>query len=340
MKKLTAKQVAAMTPESRERYERKLKTVMRNRRILTGIIAVIAVAAIFAVLSVTVLFTVDDIQVARAGSYYKAQEIIDASGVELGDSIIGTNWNKVKSRVESKLPYVFNLEIGKSLSGKVVFTVTDNKAAMYIQVKGGYAVTDANGKVLEITNGKPKKNGLCLLKLKNEIKTDIGSLIEFSDEKEKKLYDNIRAAINEAKIANITGIDITDYQNIYLEYQNRYRLYIGDSTDLSYKLKEAKKVIAQEDENDPKQIGEINLSILKKVYVNKLETLEKTTAPATTKPVKEETTVPVKTDENTGENDSEQETTNPVEEETTVLDNDAEDDNGEEDMPEDDDNAE
>ena len=45
MKKLTARQVAALSPEVRERYEKKLKKVTRNRRILTGIIAVVAVAA-------------------------------------------------------------------------------------------------------------------------------------------------------------------------------------------------------------------------------------------------------------------------------------------------------
>ena len=51
MKKLTARQVAALSPEMRERYEKKLKKVTRNRRILTEIIAVVAVAAVFAVLS-------------------------------------------------------------------------------------------------------------------------------------------------------------------------------------------------------------------------------------------------------------------------------------------------
>ena len=83
MKKLTARQVAALSPEVRERYEKKLKKVTRNRRILTGIIAVVAVAAVFAVLSVTVLFNVSEIKVAKAGTHYKAEEIILAFEVVL-----------------------------------------------------------------------------------------------------------------------------------------------------------------------------------------------------------------------------------------------------------------
>ena len=100
MKKLAARQVAALSPEARERYEKKLKTVKRNRRILTGIIAAVAVAAVFAVLSVTVLFNVSEIKVAKAGTHYKAEQILDAAGVEVGDNMIMTNWDKVKSKAE------------------------------------------------------------------------------------------------------------------------------------------------------------------------------------------------------------------------------------------------
>ena len=277
MKKLTARQIAAMTPEARERYERKLKKITRNRRILTGIIAVIAVAAVFAVLSVTVLFNISEIKVANAGKHYKSEQILDAAGIEVGDNIITTDWNRVKDKVEQKLPYVLSIDIKKSLSGEVVLSVKDDTAAMLFKTSNGYAIADADGKVLEVLYAKPKNSGLMLLTVKNSINAKPGEIITFADDAEQTLYDNICLAIKESGIKNITGIDIHDPKNIYIEYQNRYRLYLGDNQDLTYKLKEAKKVITKEDENDPTQIGEINLSILKKVYVEKLETLEKTT---------------------------------------------------------------
>ena len=152
--------------------------------------------------------------------------------------------------------------------------------------------------------------------VKNKINAKPGEVIGFADETEKKLYDNICAAIKNADIKNITGIDISDQKNIYLEYQSRYRLYLGDDSDIEYKLKEAKKVIAQEDENNPNQIGEINLSIVKKVYVEPLETLEKTTVAATTKPVsaEEKTTQPEAETAEADNTDGEEETTVPEEE--------------------------
>ena len=326
MKKLTARQIASMTPEARERYEKKLKIVTRNRRILFGTVAVVVVAAVFAVLSLTVLFNVSEVKVAKAGKHYQPEQIIEAADVEVGDNMVATNWDRVKEKVEQKLPYVLSLEIKKTASGKITFSVVDDTATLVFKTSKGYALADANCKVLEIVKEKPKNNGLTLLTVKNRINADPGETISFADDSESILYDTIRTAIKNSGIGNITGIDISDPENIYLEYQNRYRLYLGNSEDIEYKLREAKKIIAEEDENDPNQIGEINLSILKKVYVEKLDTLEETTTAKKDVTTQPETTAPDSTDE-------------PEEDETTTLPEEETEPDGEEttaeDIPED-----
>lgn len=306
MKKLTARQIASMTPEARERYEKKLKIVTRNRRILFGIVAVVVVAAVFAVLSLTVLFNVSEVKVAKAGKHYQPEQIIEAADVDVGDNMVATNWDRVKEKVEQKLPYVLSLEIKKTASGKITFSVVDDTATLVFKTSKGYALADANCKVLEIVKEKPKNKGLTLLTVKNRINADPGETISFADDGESILYDTIRTAIKNSGIVSITGIDISDPENIYLEYQSRYRLYLGNSEDIEYKLREAKKIIAEEDENDPNQIGEINLSILKKVYVEKLDTLEETTTAKKDVTTQPETTAPDSTDE-------------PEEDETTTL---------------------
>lgn len=306
MKKLTARQIASMTPEARERYEKKLKIVTRNRRILFGTVAVVVVAAVFAVLSLTVLFNVSEVKVAKAGKHYQPEQIIEAADVDVGDNMVATNWDRVKEKVEQKLPYVLSLEIKKTVSGKITFSVVDDTATLVFKTSKGYALADANCKVLEIVKEKPKNKGLTLLTVKNRINADPGETISFADDGESILYDTIRTAIKNSGIGNITGIDISDPENIYLEYQSRYRLYLGNSEDIEYKLREAKKIIAEEDENDPNQIGEINLSILKKVYVEKLDTLEETTTAKKDVMTQPETTAPDSTDE-------------PEEDETTTL---------------------
>ena len=322
MKKLTARQIAAMTPEARERYEKKLKIVTRNRRILFGTVAVVVVAAVFAVLSLTVLFNVSEVKVAKAGKHYQPEQIIEAADVDVGDNMVATNWDRVKEKVEQKLPYVLSLEIKKTASGKITFSVVDDTATLVFKTSKGYALADAKCNVLEIVKEKPKNKGLTLLTVKNRINADPGETISFADDGESILYDTIRTAIKNSGIGNITGIDISDPENIYLEYQNRYRLYLGNSEDIEYKLREAKKIIAEEDENDPNQIGEINLSILKKVYVEKLDTLEETTTAKKDVTTQPETTAPDSTDEPEADETTTlpEEETEPDGEETTVED--------------------
>lgn len=322
MKKLTARQIASMTPEARERYEKKLKIVTRNRRILFGTVAVVVVAAVFAVLSLTLLFNVSEVKVAKAGKHYQPEQIIEAADVDVGDNMVATNWDRVKEKVEQKLPYVLSLEIKKTASGKITFSVVDDTATLVFKTSKGYALADANCKVLEIVKEKPKSKGLTLLTVKNRINADPGETISFSDDGESILYDTIRTAIKNSGIGNITGIDISDPENIYLEYQSRYRLYLGNSEDIEYKLREAKKIIAEEDENDPNQIGEINLSILKKVYVEKLDTLEETTTAKKDVTTQPETTAPDSTDEPEADETTTlpEEETEPDGEETTAED--------------------
>lgn len=270
-----------MSPQVRARYKKRLKTVQRNRRILTGIVVFIAAAAILALLSVTVLFKVSEVKVVKAGSHYTAEEIIEASGVETGDSMLLTKWDEVSDKVEAKLPYVLTLKINKTIGGRVSFTVSDDKADKLVKLSEGYAVTDADLKVLEILDAKPENTQLTVVKMALPEKIEVGKKIELEEGRVKTLFETIESAVSESGLSRITGIDISDTNNIYLEYQSRYRLYLGDSSEILYKLKEAKKIIATEDEVNPNQIGEINLSILKKVYVEPLDSLEETTVAKT-----------------------------------------------------------
>lgn len=266
----------------KQRYRKRLKTVQRNRKILSGCIIFIAAAAIIALLSVTVFFKVSEVKVVKAGTHYTAEEIIDAAGVDVGDSILLTKWNDVAKKVTEKLPYVLSVQIKKSIDGRISLTVNDDKADKLVEFSDGYAVTDAELKVLEILKEKPESSQLTLVKMNLQGEVKLGVKIEFKDgDAAGELFKKIESAIKEVGLGRITGIDITDTNNIYLEYQNRYRLFLGDSGDIVYKLKEAKKIIAKEDESNPNQIGEINLSILKKVFVEPLDSLEETTTEVT-----------------------------------------------------------
>lgn len=275
MNKLTREQLARMSPEARERYEIRLKKVQRNRKILTGFIALVVVASIGAVLSMTVLFNISSIKVAKKGNYYTEKEILSASGLDVGKNIIRTNFDDAQKRIETMLPYVLTANIQKSLSGTVTITITDNKASMIFAVKNGYALADANGKVLELLPEEPENSKYMVLTSSQELTAKIGEYIGFADEKEEKLYTEICSELkNSGLYEHITALDISQPTNIKIIYENRMRIKIGDTSNLNEKFTAAAKTIDMENETNPNTIAEINVSILKKVYVNPLDTLE------------------------------------------------------------------
>lgn len=277
MKELSPEQIEKLRPEARERYEKRLKEVKRNRKILMYAGIALAAIAVILTLSMTVFFNIRSINIAGDGKVYTDEQIIMASGIDIGDNMIVTNFKKVEERIEKSLPYVRDAVITKTITGKVTITVTDTKAEIAVKTPQGYAVSDINGKVLEIVKDIPESGSIMNLKLKGGIKATVGEVFEFNDANEKTLYDELVKCLDSAGLRkHITEMDLTQRSSIKLIYQGRLRLLLGSSEKLTEKIKSAAKVIEKENEGDPALIAEINLTIPKKAFVNPVESLEDT----------------------------------------------------------------
>lgn len=313
MKQLTPEQLERLKPESRERYEQRLKAVKRNRKIATiaGLCVVIIMAVV--IVSTTVLFNITGIKVTKPGANYTANEIISASGLNTGDNMIRTDFKKSAERIETNLPYVLEATISKKLSGEISISIKDTSAAILIELDEGYALADIRGKVLEIVEKAPKDNTFMSLKTSKTVNAVPGTFFNFADDNEKMIYDKIITELKNTGIyENITSIDISDHSSVKIEYQNRLRLLVGTTQDLDVKLKGAVKAITTEDNKDPTLIAEVNLTIPKKVFVNPVEYLY---PPEDEEDVPEEVTDAA--DEAEGTSVPEEETSNKSEEGTT-----------------------
>ena len=275
MKEFSPEQVARMTPEARARYEKRLKIVKRNRKILAVVCGTALVAIVVLVMCMTVLFNITSIKVAKTGAIYNANEIILASGLNNGDNMLRTDFEKAADRIEKNLPYVLEATVTKKLSGAVTISIKDTTAAMIMHTPDGYAIADIHGKVLEKVKELPENTKLMTIRTKGDFKAELGEKFYFADTAEQELYDEIVAHLKNAGLfEKITAIDISDKSSLKVEYQNRLRLLLGSADQLEVKLRGGVEVIAAEDSKDPNTIAEINLMIPKKVFVNSVDSLE------------------------------------------------------------------
>lgn len=284
MNTIPEEKLRRLTPEKRALYEERLRKVKRNRRILAGVVVFIIAALIGVVLSLTVLFKITSVNVVKPGKIYGTQDIINASGLEIGDNILTTKFDDAEQRIEKILPYVLDAKISKNILGKVNITVTDDKAEVIFAANNGYALADVNGKVLEVLKEKPENCKYKVLKTKKKANAVPGEEFKFINDAEKTLFNKICEALKKAGIFDdVTAIDFSEVTNIKIVYKDRLRIKVGNIDDIDRKLQSAIRVIADEDAENPNGIAEINAKNPDKVFVKSLDTLEEKTDNGETK---------------------------------------------------------
>lgn len=274
---LTQEELGRMLPERRRAYEKRRKKVKRNRIIFATFISILILLLTVIVLSLTVFFKIDTITV-NGTSRYDTQQIIAASGIQKGKNLFISSVNKAQENISSQLTYLSEVAVTRKLPSTIVIEVVGATADFCYQTSGGYALTDSNSKVLEIVNADAVPQNTAVIKTNGAFVAVVGETISVNkgnsdeqteaDEKELELLKTVLGAIDESGIKDITEIDITSASNLFVVYQGRFRLDLGNSSELTYKLKSAIEIIAKEDEISPATSGEINLNNPGNAYVS------------------------------------------------------------------------
>lgn len=114
---------------------------------LYKLLSMLAVAAALIVACV-VFFRINEVTV--AGNFrYTADEIAEASGIELGDNLIVLPVSQVASRIRTQLPYIEGVSIQRLLPDGVLLTVTERVAAAAVDSSDGRWLISSQGKLLE-----------------------------------------------------------------------------------------------------------------------------------------------------------------------------------------------
>jgi cell division protein FtsQ len=192
-----------------------------------------------------VFLKIEKIEVKGNGIYTKEQ-IIDASGISIGDNLYAINKKTARSFITTEYPYIKEVVIRRNLPTTLVFKITEEQPVYYTEICGEYFVLSKSLRILERTYEKPsnEENPLVLLLLADVKRAVVGETLEFEKELTFEYINNFMQSVNEHEIADkLTEIDISNKYNIYVSYQGRFRIYLGDSTETDMKLKFAELMI-------------------------------------------------------------------------------------------------
>ena len=236
------------------------------------------------ILVLTMFFNISEITVS-GDAVYPAEDIVNSSGVTIGDNLIFISKDEINEKISTELPYVDSVKIKRHLPTGLELIITKTEAKYAIIQDGYYTLLNKNGKVLESGLEFIGEN-ITLLNMGEITSADIGTDIVPANEKVFDKLVLVSNACEECNLENITSIDLSDIYNIKLVYQGRITLELGETDkDNTYKkLALGKSAIETQNEENEYYKGTINLTVEGKGYWSE-ET--STTEPQTEEPSSE-----------------------------------------------------
>lgn len=188
---------------------RKKRRARKQRGRFGVLYKVLSMALILAAIisACIVFFRVNEI-VVEGESKYTAQQIIEASGIQMGENLFLLNKNQASIQITSQLPYVDEISIQRKLPDTLVITVTESTPVAALSYGGEWWLLDARAKLLERGDQTIAAGHAQLLGL-TPLSPTVGRPLAV-DEDESRRLDALKGLLDALRIYGLSG-QITDF---------------------------------------------------------------------------------------------------------------------------------
>ena len=221
------------------RADRRKKKKRRDLLVMGSVLLFVGVVAL---LGVSLLMKVSDIQIENEAIRYSDEQILQASGIHEGESLLRISKKTIRSKICRTLPYVGDVAVKISLPDTVTVSVTYTQAKLSVAEPGGYTLLDSRGKVLQTGVAEPPDYAAVLtgVTLASAVP---GETVAFEGENMFKYVTELTAAFEENGIDGVTAIDLSDLSNVVAELNYNTDLKLGPIAKAAEKLPFGKEVI-------------------------------------------------------------------------------------------------
>ena len=236
----------------------KRKVFLNRLIIISSFLFFLTLVTVGIIFGLNTIFCVKEIY-AKSNLRYDSQSIIYASGIKVGDNLCFLNSKEIEKRICQSLPYIEKAEIKKSFPDKVSIEVEITEPSWTLVSDGKYFLIGENNKLLE-----ERSEGI------PELRSILGSKFSISSEGEIIYEDNnlkdkielIKKIFKEKGLILTKSIDVSDSNNIVVNYDNRIYIHFGDEEDIDYKALTAAEIISNKIGSSEK--GILDLKTVKK----------------------------------------------------------------------------
>jgi len=217
--------------------------------------------AFFVIFGVSIFTKIIDIEVAGA-TVYTEEEIIEASGISSGDNLLFVDVNAASHSIRAAMPFINKVAISRVPPCALRIEVTESTPIAKIAYQDKVLVIDSDCRVLMITENEP--DGLIeVFGISHSepvegspLKEDQGSEIKI-----QSLKDILNAIKKEGIEKDVSYLDIPSVSRIYLGYQGRFRVILGNSFNARTAISKLQGfVLYLDDTHSTEVMGDIDMS--------------------------------------------------------------------------------
>ena len=239
--------------DAQRRMEKK-----QSRRTLFYVFLFLAISLVFLAVCVAVFLKVETVEI-KGVERYTYEDIAQYVPIETGDNIFSFNAGEIEQSILEKLAYVGEIEIERDLPTTVIVSVKEKKPYYAAELAGDTYLMSSDLKVLEKLNDTSAESlGLASLSLTSVRSCIVGSYVEFLDKRTNDALDELFLAFEENYIQEkIKGVDVRSRFDIYINYDDRFEVYLGDTDNIDIKIRFLVGII---DELEEGTKGKIDIS--------------------------------------------------------------------------------
>lgn len=221
---------------------------------LLKLVSMVAVVAAL-VMCMSLFFRVETVMVSGA-QVYSAWQIREASGIETGGSLLGLSRGGVAGRIKSQLPYVDMVKVSIELPGTVYIDITELDVAYAVEDStGNWWLISADGRVIEPADAS-ELLGYTRVQGVQVQSTAAGSAVEAAETQTEETDDGWKTEGNDGQnpqrlqvalsilkylenngiVGEVVSVDVSDLDELTMNYEGRITVVLGDSEQLSYKI--------------------------------------------------------------------------------------------------------
>ncbi len=232
-KKQSVKPNTSKPNKQNKKQVNKKKNVKTRRKIAAFLGLLIFCIIIFNIVIFSNLFKIRKITVIN-NSKLNAEEIIQNSGLKIGNKLFRPSSGKIKNKVQENA-YIEHAKITKKINGEVIIDVQERTPAYMLQLEDGYGYINNQGYILEVSQIAME---LPIIKGYETQDISAGKRLDVGDLEKLDIVNQIIETAKSHNINNIiTAIDITNKNNFLLEIPSESKtVEFGDGTNINIKI--------------------------------------------------------------------------------------------------------